>query len=141
MKICIECNQEKPIEDFPTAGKKLNKNGEKYRHSYCYLCQREKNRAYHAKNKEHIHKRNRAWRLRSKFGVSAEWYAGKMAQNNGLCEICNKTDGAKALAVDHDHGTGAVRGLLCTNCNTGIGSLDDSIEMLEKAISYLKKYK
>lgn len=52
------------------------------------------------------------------------------------CDICGgKT--AK-MAIDHDHGTGEVRGLLCGNCNTGLGLFGDDVDTLEKAIEYLK---
>ena len=65
-------------------------------------------------------------------------------EQGGVCLICgNKQSGRGAakntLCVDHNHTTGKVRGLLCTNCNTGIGNLRDSIELLEKAIQYLKE--
>ena len=39
--------------------------------------------------------------------------------------------------MDHDHGTGEVRGLLCITCNTGIGSLKDDVTLLQNAIEYL----
>lgn len=45
------------------------------------------------------------------------------------------------LGVDHDHKTGAVRGLLCHDCNKGLGCLRDSIELLEDALAYLKHHK
>jgi hypothetical protein len=60
----------------------------------------------------------------------------------GCCAICgvhqNERSDGKDLAVDHDHETGEVRGLLCTNCNTGIGQLQEDPEVLLKAIEYLK---
>jgi len=57
-----------------------------------------------------------------------------------LCAICkiHKSLNAKGLAVDHDHKTGKIRGLLCTNCNNGLGRFKENIEFLEKAIKYLK---
>jgi hypothetical protein len=42
------------------------------------------------------------------------------------------------LVVDHDHNTGAVRGLLCHSCNTGLGHLGDSVETLARALDYLQ---
>jgi len=62
--------------------------------------------------------------------------------HNGLCDIC-KTDvagfGRKGFCIDHNHETGKVRGLLCQKCNIGLGNFNDSIDLLNKAISYLKK--
>jgi protein-arginine kinase activator protein McsA len=62
------------------------------------------------------------------------------AQNN-RCYICNSGPANnQSLHVDHDHITGKVRKLLCNNCNNGIGKLKDSIEILNKAIKYLKEH-
>ena len=56
------------------------------------------------------------------------------------CVICNtKYSDTKKLHVDHCHNTGKVRGLLCSNCNNGMGKLGDSIERLELVINYLKQ--
>jgi hypothetical protein len=65
-------------------------------------------------------------------------------EQNGVCWICEKRTRGRGeekntLAVDHNHKTGKIRGLLCSNCNTGLGNLRDSIELLEKAITYLKE--
>src|SRR5436305_10303350 len=63
------------------------------------------------------------------YGVTAEWYEAKLAEQNGVCAICGKPEKmvikgkAVRLAVDHDEQTGRVRGLLCTACNRGIGML------------------
>ncbi|KPK13993.1 MAG: hypothetical protein AMJ56_00350 [Anaerolineae bacterium SG8_19] len=64
---------------------------------------------------------------------------------NGVCAICNQPEThmrngkLKALAVDHDHKSGAIRGLLCSDCNTGIGKLKDDHKVLQSAIQYLEK--
>ena len=57
------------------------------------------------------------------------------------CEICGKTsiENKKALSVDHCHKTGKIRGVLCQNCNFAIGLLNDSVNLLNKAIVYLKE--
>jgi Recombination endonuclease VII len=56
------------------------------------------------------------------------------------CKICKKADTGKwkKLSIDHCHKSGKIRGLLCTNCNQGIGKFKDNIEILEKVIKYLK---
>jgi len=60
---------------------------------------------------------------------------------NGACSICQKTEAdGIALCVDHCHDTGTIRGILCNNCNAGIGMLGDDVAMLEKAISYLQPH-
>lgn len=54
---------------------------------------------------------------------------------DGLCAICGVPNPEH---VDHDHRTGAVRGILCFNCNGGLGQFRDNIAHLERAITYLK---
>ena len=58
----------------------------------------------------------------------------------GCCAVCgtHQTEMNKALAVDHDHNTGEIRGLLCDKCNQGIGFLGDNVVGLENALKYLK---
>lgn len=61
-------------------------------------------------------------------------------EQGGLCAICKKLLGIKGLNVDHCHLTHKVRGLLCTNCNLGIGCFGESIELLRAAIEYLREH-
>ncbi|MEN6608596.1 MAG: endonuclease VII domain-containing protein [Bryobacteraceae bacterium] len=83
--------------------------------------------------------------LLDRFGISINEYSKMYMEQNGRCAICGGTDAgtrngnAKAFAVDHDHKTGRVRGLLCEACNTGIGKLKDDPEVLRSAIRYLEK--
>lgn len=78
-----------------------------------------------------------------KFGISRQEYAELFHKQNGVCAICNNAETAtrmgkiKALAVDHCHDTGMVRGLLCSDCNTGIGKLKEDPEILRAALQYL----
>ena len=80
-------------------------------------------------------------KLRSKYGIELEDYNDMFVLQNGKCAICGKhqTELKKALHIDHCHSTGKIRGLLCGNCNRGIGMLNDDIENLKCAILYLNK--
>lgn len=84
----------------------------------------------------------------SRYGITLEQYNAMVAAQDNKCLICgleentvSKSGITKVLAVDHCHTTGKVRGLLCYKCNVGIGHLQDSIEVLESAIQYLKAAK
>ncbi len=79
--------------------------------------------------------------LLRKFNITIEEYDMLYEKQKGLCAICEEPEkeNNKRLAVDHNHDTGKVRGLLCRACNTGIGLLQEKRELLEKAIKYLKQ--
>ena len=80
--------------------------------------------------------------MKGKYGMTLDDYDRILKSQNNRCAICNnKSVGNKRqknLSVDHCHTTGKVRGLLCQWCNSGIGYMKDDIELLEKAIDYLK---
>lgn len=81
----------------------------------------------------------------ARFGITPEQYEEMLDAQGRVCAICSRPEKVidprngriKALAVDHDHDSGAVRGLLCQNCNKGIGNLGDDPERLMAAAAYL----
>jgi hypothetical protein len=58
-------------------------------------------------------------------------------EQGGVCILCGGASPDRALAVDHDHASGSIRGLLCSTCNTGLGAFGDDPELLRRAIAYL----
>lgn len=80
----------------------------------------------------------RARMLKSRYGLELAEYERLFQKQKGLCAIC-KTAGP--LDVDHCHGTQLVRGLLCGNCNRGIGCLKENPSILRAAIRYLLRHK
>lgn len=81
--------------------------------------------------------------LKRMYGISADEYDKMLDAQMGKCAICGadqKKNRGHTLAVDHCHKSGMVRGLLCHICNRGIGLLQDSPALLEKAAKYLKGY-
>jgi len=80
---------------------------------------------------------NRKRHLLKQYLLTPEEFTYMVMEQGGVCAICKLVP--SSLYVDHDHATGAVRGLLCQKCNSGIGFLGDSIEGLEKALNYLRR--
>ncbi len=75
------------------------------------------------------------------YGISAEQYNEIFAKQNGRCKICNRhqSEFKRSLAVDHDHNTNKVRGLLCHHCNSAIGHFFENPQIMERAIIYVKE--
>lgn len=83
----------------------------------------------------------RANNLRHRYGIEEEDYDRMFDEQGGVCHICQDPPGRYNLSVDHDHSTGRVRGLLCHNCNHGLGKFKDKALLLFRAISYLTRGK
>jgi hypothetical protein len=87
--------------------------------------------------------RERAQMLRRarerQYGLTHGEYMALLEAQGGACAICGDNGQQRALAVDHDHVTSAIRGLLCDRCNPMLGYARDSIAILEAAIEYLKR--
>jgi Recombination endonuclease VII len=104
---------------------------------YCRQCWSDRANAWNKKNKRQYRDRE----LRRKFGITIEEYDRMLQAQGGLCAICRQKDpGGRDLAVDHVHDeTKRIRGLLCVRCNIGIGQLQDSPAILQRAIDYLNQ--
>jgi hypothetical protein len=79
----------------------------------------------------------RVQRLRRLYNITDATYNALLDVQGGVCAICGKVPGRYRLAVDHQHDTGKVRGLLCGNCTVGLGNFRDDRELLLKADHYL----
>lgn len=95
-------------------------------------------REYYAAHKAHALGQQFAYDMRRKFNLSVEEYEEQSARQGGVCVICGETNGDRRLAVDHNHATGANRGLLCTKCNAGLGNFKENLGSLRAAIAYLE---
>jgi hypothetical protein len=102
-----------------------------------FLDDARKRAAVWRKNNPHRIKGQQLW---ARFKLTQEDYDELVKQHNGLCAICRKSCiSGKQLAVDHSHTSGEIRGLLCMNCNHGIGKFQDNPDLLRNAIKYLEK--
>jgi Recombination endonuclease VII len=93
-------------------------------------------RAYNQTHKHAISVRRQGRYLKSRYGLSREDYAALLARQGGVCAICAKPP-EKTLCVDHCHTTGKVRGLLCRQCNFGLGCYGEDQAALIAALAYL----
>lgn len=158
-KTCSTCQIDKDLVDFY-----LKPNGQPM--GQCKACREVKRklryqadpdayksrcRSWRTVNRDRANEIARTWRaanpdkqrnyfLKATYGITLEAYESLFKSQEGKCKICGQEFPDETLVVDHDHQTGAVRGLLCNNCNTGIGYLRDSPDLLLKAIAYLKEH-
>ncbi len=90
----------------------------------------------------------RAKEATRKKGINIERYDAMLLEQNNLCAICKKPETRRVknseeiarLCIDHCHATLKVRGLLCFNCNVGLGKFLDDTQSLQNAIAYLKRH-
>ena len=93
-------------------------------------------------NKDYNKSRQRKYQLKYNYGITEEDYNFMLQQQGGKCAICSSdkpTGKWKVFAVDHCHHTNVIRGLLCNECNRGIGLLGDDSQRLRAAANYLDK--
>lgn len=83
---------------------------------------------------------HRSAAIQRQYGITLDEYEVMHAKQGGVCAICaGVNDDGRNLHIDHDHATGAVRGLLCGNCNTAIGLLGEDIARITASIAYLTR--
>ena len=137
---CKTCGEVKDFCEFPFNDKKGYKDDIR---PHCNECRRVYEReSYHThKHKRpYVYEEDRDRKLKKAYGISYQEYLVMLGDQNGCCAICatDDTGKRKAFAVDHCHKSGKIRGLLCGLCNTAIGSLKDDIEIMERAINYVR---
>lgn len=147
-KECTICLEYKGLDDFAKHGVGLHG-----RSSQCKACRCERAAKFKLENADRVrayyHTPEQVLKRRiknlEKFGLTPEDYDRMLAEQGGVCAICRGPEsgkayggGVKRLAVDHCHATGLVRGLLCGNCNKGLGNLGDSPERMREAARYVE---
>lgn len=153
-KVCSKCLKKKSVDEFYKH--KTNFDGLQY---WCKKCKKkilkdpikkQKDKKYKQKHylkyrREYI-TRSRKSRLKIQFGMTVEDYEKMNYEQKGLCAICGKPEtnknqyGIKRLCVDHSHKTGYVRELLCMDCNTFAGKIENNLDKLNLILEYLEKH-
>lgn len=159
LKRCKKCGEVKPLDDFYRA--KGMKDGRRSDCKPCNLAEKaeryrqnpepyiERTKTWQRENREKYNAKQRKWKadhrdrerdgyLRRKYGISQADYDAMLEAQGGGCGICGDAPPDDvAFHVDHDHRTGEVRGLLCVNCNNGLGQFRESKGRLAGAAEYV----
>lgn len=145
VKVCTKCGHAKSITAFSLNRAATPTRNAVYRPE-CKACQAEAAKRWFADNPERriTSKRRNNWKS---YGLTPEQYDVMLVEQGGVCAICGKEEVSTRppfntvfkLSVDHDHETGKVRGLLCQKCNRAIGLMNDSVDLLKRAIYYLQE--
>jgi hypothetical protein len=165
-KRCTKCGEVKPLHEFQKKGdnrrradcracaaaynrtwqrknpEKLRKNRKKYyeRHQERLRAEKAEWQRAHPEQAQDAH-------LRRTFGITLDQYRGLQEKQGGKCAVCDQEETAvdkrtgkvRRLHVDHSHQSGAVRGLLCTRCNLGLGFLQEDPKIIKSLLQYLDR--
>ena len=151
-KVCTKCNIEYPDTKEHFILEKRNKSGIG---AQCRKCHNAANRVWRAGNRKSQsfyfkgYRRNCkskyfSAKYRRKYGISYEQYEVMFRDQGGVCRVCGKPDThttksgiQRRLAVDHNHNTGEVRGLLCQRCNQALGLLRENPVAIKSLLEYI----
>lgn len=148
LKECRRCVIFQPIESFYRRLDKENR---------CKSCVSQLRKIAYAKDPQKVINRvrrdrlanpekMRGTKLKQTYGLSLENWNKLYAEQNGVCAVCRKPESTiwrgrvVNLAVDHDHETLEVRGLLCTKCNRSLGLMDENVDRILSLAEYIKKF-
>lgn len=148
MKTCSVCRETKPLHAYHRLAS--SKDGHQ---PLCRDCAKVKRQHYYRRDvasgrrsayRESTQTETRNRTLRRLYGITEAEYQALHDAQGGVCAICGQPETRRTrgphlrrLAVDHDHQTGKVRGLLCGDCNRGLGYFRDHPEILRQAVAYL----
>ena len=147
-KFCRSCEQTKSLDAFYVI--KSGKRRGLY-HTYCRSCLAAQVQRWTVRNRAKVQvyqrqfwKDNPHLKIRAemkRYGKDEVWYAAQLAAQGGVCAICKGHERRKGfrLSVDHHHGNGRIRGLLCNACNNRLTPLEDH-GWVAAAVAYLKHY-
>lgn len=126
VKRCAKCGGEKHLTEFYAARNRAD--GLQH---WCKGCCKAARRP----NPQAARKAN----IKFHYGLTMDEHDALLEKQGGVCAICREPPEGLWLNVDHDHSSGAVRGLLCNRCNTGLGLFQDDTRTLRAAVEYLDR--
>jgi hypothetical protein len=150
-RICKRCGVKRPIIDFHIVKECLDG-----RRPVCKFCIRKQQKKRYDGNAEFARARQRKYNahnpqvmrkinLKKKYGITLEQYNTMFIFQGGVCLVCGQSEivtrlgKIKNLAIDHNHVTGKIRGLLCQKCNQALGLLNDNPVIIKSLLKYITK--
>jgi hypothetical protein len=140
-KACSRCYKVKPSIEF-----RISQTSKSGLCSWCISCEKDYRKEFAGKFPD---QRKMAHRV-TRYGITNDEFNAMIESQNGVCAICGKPETRTVkgkltpLSIDHDHAQGvgvhSVRGLLCNECNSGLGRFHDSPDLLIRAADYLRKF-
>lgn len=148
-QVCSKCKKRLSLGTFNKT--KITSKNKLGRQHYCKKCQLKYSQENPEKWKMYREKvsseQTRKFKLKHKYNITIEDYDRMFEEQHGYCAVCGKSEIEKhqsgtilRLAVDHNHKTGKIRRLVCRSCNLMLGNAKEDINILVKAIEYLKRY-
>lgn len=132
-RMCRECDTRQPMTEFHWA------NRHRHRRRICKTCVDLRARARRAADPARHREVSRWSAIKRKYGLSQDQFEDLLDSQDARCAICRRAFLPSAPHVDHSHKSGRVRGLLCFDCNTGLGKFHDDINLLRAATRYLER--
>lgn len=146
VKPCSRCGETKPLSDFGARPHRKTLDGGSVFKSKCRACESAEAAEWRARNPgygKRWYRENRekhlAYSRYQKYGILPDRLESMIAEQDGKCAVCSGA--LDRPQVDHDHVSGAVRGILCPNCNMALGLLQDSPDVIRSAALYLERHK
>jgi hypothetical protein len=142
-KVCCICEIRKSFDEFYN----MNNKGDKKSYR-CKICDDLASKKWKNNNTERAKESSRRRTIKFKYNIELSVYDDMLKRQSGCCAICETSKSTSTygknisphFAIDHDHATGRIRGLLCNNCNRALGLFGDSVVVLKNATKYLSKH-
>ena len=141
-KTCKVCGLIKPTDEFYRAS------DQRYLQPDCKACHVEASRRYYHRLPPEAKARRIATIKARKYGMTLDEMLAYVEQHDDNCDICGQPDTThrnatwtRQLTFDHDHDTGRLRGMLCSQCNLALGRFGEDVELLRKAIDYIERFR
>jgi hypothetical protein len=129
---CRRCGEEKPAAEM----------ADRWSRHVCKTCYSALGDQWQHEHPEAAARHKRNHHLLLKYGITLSEADEILASQGGVCAVCGRAirdSRGFEPHIDHDHGTGVIRGVLCFNCNAGLGAFGDDVGRLRAAVAYLER--